>query len=128
MIGGPSEDARLRARCLRGRVTARPPGDRFSSRARCGGLLRTEPQGSLTALWKGAAMHGTVQPGVLQPRPRSRYVTLDAMRGLAALVVVLFHTSVFLGPYRPKFGYLAVDLFFVISGFVLAKRYGRNLR
>ena len=38
------------------------------------------------------------------------------MRGVAALFVVARHV----GPYVPRFSYLAVDLFFVLSGFVLA--------
>lgn len=53
----------------------------------------------------------------------ARFTTLDAMRGVAALVVVALHASDALGGVRPRFGHLAVDLFFVLSGFVLAKRY-----
>jgi len=49
-----------------------------------------------------------------------RYLTLDAMRGVAALIVVIYHYGFLIGGLNPKFGYLAVDLFFVLSGFVLA--------
>ena len=46
----------------------------------------------------------------------ARFGALDGLRGVAALFVVARH----IGPYVPRFSYLAVDLFFVLSGFVLA--------
>lgn len=49
----------------------------------------------------------------------ARYVTLDGMRGLAAIAVALFHFDIMLVPH----GYLAVDFFFVLSGFVLSRSY-----
>jgi len=52
-----------------------------------------------------------------------RFVVLDAMRGLAALVVVVYHGTSHVFPM----GYAAVDLFFVLSGFVLAHRHGEEL-
>jgi peptidoglycan/LPS O-acetylase OafA/YrhL len=48
--------------------------------------------------------------------------TLDGLRGVAAFAVVLMHVSV-LAPHA----YLAVDLFFVLSGFVLEHAYGARL-
>ena len=47
------------------------------------------------------------------------YVTLDGLRGLAALAVALFHLDATLMPG----GYLAVDFFFALSGFVLIRTY-----
>jgi len=58
---------------------------------------------------------------------RIRFVTLDAMRGVAALVVIAFHYAAHYQGLDPGFGYLAVDVFFVISGLVLAGPYDRML-
>ncbi|MGH1587836.1 acyltransferase family protein [Methylobacterium phyllosphaerae] len=59
--------------------------------------------------------------------PAGRWVALDAMRGLAALLVVLYHLrwnwhGYGLVPVRH--GFYAVDFFFVLSGFVMAATYG----
>jgi peptidoglycan/LPS O-acetylase OafA/YrhL len=51
-----------------------------------------------------------------------RFVSLDGLRGIAAIAVVLFHVS--LG-YMPG-GYLAVDFFFCLSGFVIALAFGKR--
>jgi peptidoglycan/LPS O-acetylase OafA/YrhL len=53
---------------------------------------------------------------------RKRYLTLDGLRGVASLMVVLFHSEL-IGTWAPRFGYLSVDLFFLLSGFVLAEAY-----
>lgn len=60
-----------------------------------------------------------------QPAPAkgtgSRLAQLDGLRGLAALVIMLFHLEMVFhsrGPFVR--GYLMVDLFFLLSGFVLA--------
>jgi len=56
---------------------------------------------------------------------------LDGLRGLAAIAVMLFHFNLFFLPqaHVPFVGraYLAVDLFFLLSGFVMAHVYGRLL-
>ncbi len=54
--------------------------------------------------------------------------TLDALRGVAAIAVLLFHAAFFVEIAPPAEGYLAVDLFFVMSGFVIAYRYDVDLR
>ncbi|PZM07374.1 acyltransferase family protein [Rhizobium tubonense] len=54
---------------------------------------------------------------------RHRYASLDAMRGLAAFAVVVYHLQ---RPYAPS-AYIAVDFFFVLSGFVIARAYGEKL-
>jgi len=56
--------------------------------------------------------------------PTKRYETLDALRGVAAFAVVIFHLGdVKLAPALVPHGYLAVDFFFVLSGFVVAHAY-----
>lgn len=57
--------------------------------------------------------------GAPEGRPDNRYVTLDGLRGLAAIAVALYHYD---RPLMPH-GYLAVDFFFVLSGFVLLEAY-----
>jgi peptidoglycan/LPS O-acetylase OafA/YrhL len=57
-----------------------------------------------------------------------RFVVLDGMRGLAAIAVIMDHvTSVALQRLVPG-RYLAVDFFFVLSGFVLSYVYAERLR
>ena len=56
-----------------------------------------------------------------------RFYTLDGMRGVAAVVVVAFHAGETMGDGVPRFGYMAVDLFFVLSGFVIARAYDDRL-
>ena len=53
--------------------------------------------------------------------------TLDGIRGVAALLVVMFHADPFFGQLVSG-GYLAVDMFFVLSGFVIEHAYGQKLR
>lgn len=56
-----------------------------------------------------------------------RFLLLDGLRGLAAFAVILDHTPPnMLGNLVPG-RYLAVDFFFVLSGFVLAHAYGSRL-
>ncbi len=56
--------------------------------------------------------------------------SLTGIRGIAAVYVVMFHyfpEVKFGGPFRTLLahGYLAVDLFFILSGFVMALNYAR---
>lgn len=59
--------------------------------------------------------------------PTGRFHTLDALRGIAAIAVMLFHAGIAAPVFVPR-GYLAADLFFVLSGFVLASSYEARLR
>jgi peptidoglycan/LPS O-acetylase OafA/YrhL len=52
-----------------------------------------------------------------------RFLTLDALRGVGAIAVMAGHAGILLNAYMPPFMYLSVDMFFVLSGFVLAHAY-----
>jgi peptidoglycan/LPS O-acetylase OafA/YrhL len=55
------------------------------------------------------------------------YLTLDGMRGVAALAVVSLHAKGLMGVTLLPSSYLAVDFFFALSGFVLAHAYDERL-
>ncbi len=55
-----------------------------------------------------------------------RFHTLEGLRGLAAVAVALAHL-VFIWRHIVCHGYLAVDLFFLLSGVVLGHAYGGRL-
>lgn len=58
---------------------------------------------------------------------KPRYEILDGLRGVAAVLVVVFHlfeTYFHMAPDQPiNHGYLAVDFFFALSGFVIGYAY-----
>ncbi|WP_292930843.1 acyltransferase [Novosphingobium sp. PASSN1] len=57
-----------------------------------------------------------------------RYRLLDELRGLAAVAVVVFHIATRGGgPAVMPNGFLAVDFFFMLSGFVIAEAYETRL-
>lgn len=60
---------------------------------------------------------------------QARYQLLDALRGVAALAVVCQHLGAVwqLGDIAPQ-SFLAVDFFFVLSGFVIAHAYRNRLK
>ena len=69
------------------------------------------------------------------PMPAPRLDALTGIRGIAAWLVVLYHVRASVHAIAPQGvidwfakGYLAVDLFFVLSGFVLWFNYGERLR
>lgn len=57
------------------------------------------------------------------------FITLDALRGIAALAVISWHGGRLFGDDGPVFtsAILAVDLFFILSGFVLTHAYEQRL-
>ncbi|MCW2394204.1 MULTISPECIES: acyltransferase family protein [unclassified Sphingobium] len=72
----------------------------------------------------------TVENSDTSASGRHRYVVLDSLRGIFACVIVCIHIK---GENHisqlevVKNGYLFVDFFFVLSGFVIASSYGRKL-
>ncbi|RYG87044.1 MAG: acyltransferase, partial [Alphaproteobacteria bacterium] len=57
------------------------------------------------------------------------YAVLDAARGFAALAVLLYHIrDLFGGLYILQGSFLAVDLFFLMSGLVISKAYDRKIK
>jgi peptidoglycan/LPS O-acetylase OafA/YrhL len=52
-----------------------------------------------------------------------RFHTLDGMRGIAAIAVTIGHYAHWFSPLTPPHGWLAVDLFFVMSGVVISHVY-----
>ena len=62
---------------------------------------------------------------------QDRFIVLDAMRGVAAIAIAFRHAPFLWGSTRPQLllreSYLAVDFFFVLSGFVLARAYEARL-
>ena len=57
-----------------------------------------------------------------------RYQALDGLRGLAALAIVIWHEPNWFPYLRLPTAHIAVDLFFVISGFVIAASYESRLK
>jgi peptidoglycan/LPS O-acetylase OafA/YrhL len=58
--------------------------------------------------------------------------TLTPLRGIAALFVVIFHCNLMVGAFLPRgytqfldYGWLWVDFFFVLSGFIMCYAYGK---
>ena len=54
---------------------------------------------------------------------KPHYAILDGLRGVAALVVILYHVFECFDWSPAPHGYLAVDFFFVLSGFVIGYAY-----
>lgn len=60
-----------------------------------------------------------------------RFIALDSLRGVAALMVAAYHivgSGYLLSLPLVRQGWLFVDFFFVLSGFVIAASYGSRLR
>ena len=55
---------------------------------------------------------------------KNHFKVLDGLRGLAALSVVIFHAKITLMPHA----YIAVDFFFMLSGFVIGYAYDDRLQ
>ena len=64
--------------------------------------------------------------------PKPHYDILDGLRGVASIMVVIFHLfetyNYRIGTQIVNHGYLAVDFFFVLSGFVVGYAYDERLK
>lgn len=76
-------------------------------------------------------MHSTLNPAELAPA-KKHYEILDGLRGLAAIAIVVFHfMEMAIADFSQNFiahGYLAVDFFFCLSGFVVAYAYDDRIQ
>src|SRR5829696_6619584 len=61
--------------------------------------------------------------------PKPHFLGLDGLRGIAAFAVMWLHELMLFRPgeFPPLPAFLAVDLFFMLSGFVIAYAYGQKL-
>jgi peptidoglycan/LPS O-acetylase OafA/YrhL len=69
-------------------------------------------------------------PALIVAPHRQKINELESLRGLAALLVVFFHIPTWHPLLHVRLisnGYLMVDLFFVLSGFVIFNAYGNNI-
>jgi peptidoglycan/LPS O-acetylase OafA/YrhL len=65
-----------------------------------------------------------------RPPVAKRFIALDSLRGLAAVCIVFYHMGDFgwiAGFTLFRSGWMLVDFFFVLSGFVIAASYGARL-
>lgn len=63
----------------------------------------------------------------MSDRHASRFEALDGLRGLAAIAVMVYHYTLHNGLNWLGGAWVAVDLFFVLSGFVIAHSYGAKI-
>lgn len=74
-------------------------------------------------------MVSEVAPPAVTAAPQ-RFIALDSLRGIAALFIVFYHMGDFgwVSGWTPfRSGWMLVDFFFVLSGFVIAMSYGGRL-
>lgn len=75
-------------------------------------------------------MQDPTSTNILKTKPH--FQILDGLRGLAAIVVVIFHfMEIIIHDFSENFishGYLAVDFFFCLSGFVVAYAYDNRIK
>jgi peptidoglycan/LPS O-acetylase OafA/YrhL len=91
------------------------------------GILKSLPRGN-------AAQNHLVDKNPLRGNRISYLSNLTPLRGIAALLTVIFHIDIFLGWEMTPPGvspllshmYLMVDFFFILSGFIMCHVYGNR--
>ena len=63
----------------------------------------------------------------MKTTPPGRFDVLDGLRGVAALIVMICHYTQHNGLVLLGGAWVAVDLFFILSGFVIAHSYGKRI-
>src|SRR3954466_12650282 len=78
------------------------------------------------------SLHNMKQPGIEILQPKRHFEILDGLRGIAALGIVIFHFMEWIFSDSSKnfigHGFLAVDFFFCLSGFVIGYAYDDRIR
>lgn len=78
--------------------------------------------------WRhGSGPDVTLTPRVTHAVERRTFHTLDGLRGVAAGAVLVYHFPKFWAPLSAHSAYLSVDLFFLMSGFIIEHAYGQRL-
>ena len=79
--------------------------------------------------WVGRYMKNEKAPSAME-MTKMHFRVLDSWRGVAALLVAIFHLNLYSALYPLDFirnAYLFVDFFFVLSGFVITHSYAARL-
>jgi len=66
-------------------------------------------------------------PNIKRIDHKQHFLALDLLRGMAAICVMLFHAFLTTAPGALAHAYLAVDFFFMLSGFVVSYAYEERL-
>ena len=66
-------------------------------------------------------------PSAPSTSPPTRFDLLDGLRGVAAVAVMVYHYTLHNSLHWLAGAWMAVDLFFVLSGFVIAHSFGRKI-